>query len=149
MVKFHTTILQTGKSATGIEVPPDVVEKLSSGKKPAVTVTIKGYTYRNTVAVMGGKYMLSVSSEVREKAGVKGGEEVDVELELDTKPRELVVPEDFAAALEADPQAKKFFDSLSYSNRQRHVLSVEGAKTEETRQRRIAKSVSSLHDGKA
>lgn len=70
-------------------------------------------------------------------------------IELDPKPRELEIPTDFVAALDAAPDAKKFFDSLSYSNRSWHVLSVEGAKAAETRQRRIEKSISLLGAGKA
>lgn len=148
-MNFRTVLLQAGKTATGIEVPEEVVSALGSGKKPAVSVTINGnFTYRSTVAVMDGRYLISVSAERREAAGVQAGDEIDVNLELDTAPREVVVPEDFSNALDADPAARAFFDGLSYSNRLRHVLSIEGAKTEETRLRRIEKSVSSLHDGK-
>ena len=145
-MRFRTTLLQGGKTATGIEVPAEVVDALGAGRRPPVRVTINGYTYRSTVAVMGGAYMVGVSAENRAGAGVKGGDEIDVELELDTAPRELAVPADFAAALDAEPDARRFFDGLSYSNRQWHVLSVEGAKTDETRQRRIAKSVEMLKE---
>jgi len=145
---FRTKILETGKTAAGIQVPPQVVAALGTSKKPAVRVTINGYTYRSTVATMGGVFMIGVSNDVRQKSGVAGGQTVDVTLELDTAPREVNVPADFAAALKKDPAAKKFFDSLSYSNKSRHVLSIEGAKTAETRQRRIEKSVSALHEGK-
>lgn len=144
---FRTKILETGKTAAGIQVPPQVVAALGTSKKPAVRVTINGYTYRSTVATMGGVFMIGVSNDVRQKSGVAGGQTVDVTLELDTAPREVNVPPDFAAALKKDPVAKKFFDSLSYSNKSRHVLSIEGAKTAETRQRRIEKSVSTLHEG--
>jgi hypothetical protein len=114
-----------------------------------VKVTINGYTYRNTVAVMGGSYMLGVSAEHRAASGLSAGDELDVTLELDTEPREVTVPDDFAAALEEDPAAKRTWDGLSYSNRRFHVESIEGARTDETRQRRIAKSIGLLHDGKA
>ena len=147
-MRFRTTILQTGKTAAGIQVPDEVVEALGAGKRPPVRVTINGYTYRNTVAVMGGVFMLSVSSEHRAAAGVVGGETVDVDLELDTEPREVTVPEDFAAALDAEPAARRTFDALSYSNKSWHVLQVAGAKTDETRQRRIAKSVETLREGR-
>jgi hypothetical protein len=147
-MKFRTTLLLGGKTATGIRIPPEIVASLGSGKKPAVRVTINGYTYRSTVATLSGEFMVGVSAEVREKAGVAAGDEIEVELELDTAPREVTVPPDFAEALDADPAARRFFDSLSYSNRLRHVLSVEDAKTPETRQRRIAKAVSTLHEGR-
>jgi hypothetical protein len=148
-VRFRTTIQQSGKTATGIQVPEDVIQTLGAGKRPAVTVTINGYTYRSTVAVVGGRYMVGVSAEHRAGAGVAGGEEVEVDLELDTAPREVGVPADFAAALDAEPAARRTFDGLSYSNKSWHVLQVEGAKTDETRQRRIAKSVGILKQGRA
>ena len=148
-MKFRTTILQSGKTSTGIVVPDEVVEALGSGKRPPVTVTIGAYTYRNTIAVMDGVYMVGVSAEHRARANVAGGDEVDVEIELDTAPREVGVPDDFAAALDAEPQARATFDGLSYSNRSWHVLQVTGAKTEETRQRRIGKSVDLLREGGA
>ncbi len=96
-MKFHTTLLQSGKTAVGMRVPDEIVEALAAGKRPPVRVTINGYTYRNTIAVMGGVFMVGVSAENREKAGVAGGEEVDVDIELDPEPRELVLPHDFAA----------------------------------------------------
>ena len=148
-MRFHTTILQSGPTATGIQVPDDVVAALGAGKRPPVRVTINGFTYRSTIAVMGGVFMVGVSAENRAGAGVRGGDEVDIDIELDTAPRELAVPADLATALDADPAARRFFDGLSYSNRQWHVLSVEGAKTTETRERRIAKSVAMLHEGRA
>ena len=148
-MRFRTTIQQSGKTTTGIQVPEQVVESLGSGKRPAVTVTINGYTYRSTVAVLGGRYMVGVSAEHRAGAGVAGGDEVDVDIELDTAPREVSVPADFTAALDAEPTARRTFDGLSYSNRSWHVLQVEGAKTGETRQRRIARSVDILKQGRA
>lgn len=147
-MKFKTTLLQSGKTATGICVPPEIVSALGTSKKPAVKVTINGHTYRTTIAVMGGDFMLPVSGEHREKAGIKGGDKIEVQLELDTEPRVIIVPDDFQAALNKSAKAKEFFEKLSYSNRSRHVLSVEGAKTPETRQRRIEKSVALLADGK-
>lgn len=147
-MRFRTTVLQGGKTATGIEVPEAIVTALGSGKRPKVRVTINDYTYRSSVAPMGGVFMIGVSDEVRRNAGVAGGDEVDVDLELDTAPREVNVPADLAAALDAEPDARRTFDGLSYSNKSWHVLSVEGAKTDETRQRRIAKSVEALREGR-
>jgi len=147
-MRFRTTILQADKNATGIQIPAEVVESLGAGKRPPVRVTINGYTYRNTVAVMGGVFMVGVSAEHRKGAGVAGGDEVDVEIELDTEPRVVTVPPDFQAALDNDSAAKRFFEGLSYSNKSRHVLAIEGAKTVETRQRRIDKAVSDLRAGK-
>jgi hypothetical protein len=148
-VRFRATIEQGGKTATGIQVPEEVIQALGSGKRPAVTVTINGYTYRSTVAVLGGRYMVGVSAEHRAGAGVGAGDEVEVDVDLDTAPRAVDVPADFAAALAAEPEARRTFDGLSYSNKSWHVLQVEGAKTDETRQRRITKSVDTLKQGRA
>jgi hypothetical protein len=147
-MRFHTTILQTGKTTTGIEVPEEVVQALGAGKRPAVTITVNGYTYRSTVAVMGGAYMIGLNADHRAASGLAGGDEVDVELTLDTAPREVDVPADLAAALDAEPPAREMFDRLSYSNKSWHTLQVTGAKTDETRQRRIAKSVAALKEGR-
>ena len=147
-MRFRATLETEGKTATGINVPAEVVDALGGGKRPRVTVTINGHTYRSSVAVLGGRYMLGVSAENRAAAGVEGGQDVDVELELDTAPREVTVPADFAAALTAEPAAQTTFDGLSYSNKSWHVLQIDGAKTDETRQRRIAKSVEALRQGK-
>jgi hypothetical protein len=141
-------IHQSGKTTTGIRVPDDIVDALGAGKRPPVRVTIGGYTYRSSIAVMGGEYWVGVSAENRAAAGVAGGDEVDVEIELDTAPREVTVPADFAAALDAEPDARRTFDALSYSNKSWHVLQVDGAKTDETRQRRLAKSIETLRAGR-
>src|SRR5918998_529055 len=146
-MKFRAVIQLAGKTATGISVPAEVVAALGSSRRPAVRVTINGHTYRSTVAPMGGVHMLPVSAEIRERAGVAAGDEVEVDIELDTEPREVTVPPDFAAALDRDADAKRSFDGLSYSNKRRYVLSIEEAKTEETRQRRIAKAIDTLRAG--
>ena len=146
---FRATIKASGKTATGIQVPAAAVEQLGSSKRPAVRATINGYTYRTSVASMGGVFMLPVSAEVRERAGVAAGDSVDVHLELDTEPREVAVPPDFATALAGNAPAKHFFDGLSYSNKLRHVLAVEAAKSTETRRRRIAKAVAALREERA
>src|SRR4051812_8895261 len=113
-MKFRSTVELGGKTATGIEVPDEVVDALESGKRPAVTVTINGHTYRSTVARMGGRYLLPVSAEQRANCAVAAGDEVDVEVVLDTAPRVVEVPSDFAEALAAAPKAKKAFDAMSY-----------------------------------
>lgn len=147
-MKFRTTILQSGKNTTGIEVPTEIVEALGKGKRPPVRVTLNGYTYRSSVASMGGVFMVGVSAEVRAKAGVAGGDELEVEIELDTEPREVEVPDDFATALKADKAANERFAALSYSHKRRWVMSIEDAKTEATRQRRIAKAVTDISAGR-
>jgi uncharacterized protein DUF1905/bacteriocin resistance YdeI/OmpD-like protein len=148
-VRFRAKLELGGKTATGIEVPAAVVAKLGPSKRVAVSVTINRYTYRSTVAPMGGRFMLPVSAQVREAAGVAAGDQVDLDLELDTAPREVTVPADFGRVLARDPAARRFFDGLSFSNKQRIVISIEAAKTPETRERRIAKAVSSLREGRS
>ena len=147
-MRFRTTILQSGKTAMGFIVPESVVTALGGGKRPPVTVTINGYTYRNTVAVMGGDFMIGVSSEHRGPAGVQAGDEVDIDLELDTAPRTIDVPPELVAALDADPAAKATFDKLSYSNKSWHTLQVTGTNNPETRARRIEKSIAALREGR-
>ncbi len=148
-MRFETTIELGGKTATGFEVPDDVVEAMGAGKRPAVTVTVGGHTYRSTVAVMGGRYLVPLNAENRAAARVAAGDTVEVEIELDTAERVLDVPDDLAAAIAADPAAQSFWDSISYSRRRRIVLAVDGAKAAETRSRRIDKSVTDLRAGKA
>ncbi len=147
-MKFRTTVLQTGTNTTGILVPEAVLAELGAGKRPAVALTVNGYTWRSSVASRDGQYMISASAEVREKAGIAGGDDIDVDLELDTAPREVEVPVDFSSALDAEPAARAFFDTLSYSNKRRYVLNIESAKSEETRQRRIARAVETLREGR-
>jgi hypothetical protein len=148
MVKFRTT-LEGGDGPLGIVVPPEVVDELGAGKRPAVVVKVKGLEYRNSIAVMGGRFLISFSTDKRKATNSHGGEEVDVELDLDTAPREVVVPEDLQNALEANPAAKAAFEKLSYSNKSRHVLSVEGTKNPETRQRRVEKAINELGGARA
>ena len=142
-ITFKTTIKQEGNN-TGIEVPPDIIAALGTSKKPPVVVTVAGYTYRNTVAVMDGKFMISLSKANREAAGIKGGDAVEVTLELETAPRTVDVPDDLAAALAAKPGAQEAFDASAPSRKKEFVRQVVEAKSEETRQRRIAKIVAEL-----
>ena len=148
-VRYTTGLRQNGKTATGIEVPPDVIDALGAGRRPALRVNVNGYAYRTTAGVMGGISMIPLNAEHRAAAGLQGGQAIEVALEVDTAPRTVSVPEDFGRALEADPDAKATFEGLSNSNKSWHVLSIEGAKSAETRQRRIEKSVVALHAGRA
>lgn len=148
-LRFETTLLEEGKTATGFKVPDTIVEALGGGRRPRVTVTINGYTYRNSIAVLGGVHMVAVSAGNRAGANIKGGDPIVVDIELDTEPRTVTVPPDLAAALDADATARQTFDGLSYSNRSWHVLQVTGARTDETRARRIERSMTALREGRA
>jgi len=143
-MKFRTKLLQMGNNV-GIEVPQNVIDSLGVGKKPAVTVDVNGsYQYRSTVAIMGDKYLISFNAAHRAASGFGGGDDVEVTLELDTAPRVVEVPAALAEALAANPRAQEAFDKLSNSKKQLHTLPVAEAKTDETRDRRVAKSIETL-----
>src|SRR5580700_2009153 len=146
-IEFDTTVLATGNK-TGIVVPDELIERLSAGRRPSVVVTVNGYEYRNTVGVMGGKHMISISAAVRKETGLKGGDPIHVTLTLADTPREVNVPDDFTAALSADPAAGAFFATLSNSLQRYHVDNISEAKTAETRKRRIEKAISLFREGK-
>ncbi len=147
MPGFTAELALNGKTATGIEVPQSVIESLGGGKRPAVVVELGGYSYRTTIGVMGGRSMIPVSAEHRTAAGVQAGDRLRVTLTLDEAPREIEVPSDLAEALRRSPAAGPAFDALSPSGKKRHVLSVTGAKTDETRRRRLAKAIAELESG--
>jgi hypothetical protein len=145
-MEFRSTVVLGGKTATGIQVPDEVVEKLDAGKRPPVAVTLGGYTYRTTVAVMGGVYMVPLAAEHREAAGVQALQEVDVDIELDTAPRVIELPDDLSAAM--DEAARTAFDGLATSHQKEWVRWVTDAKKPETRTARIEKTVEGLRAGK-
>jgi hypothetical protein len=141
---FKTELMKDDKlNATGIVVPPDAVEALGKSKKPPVVVTIGDFSYRSTVAVMGGQFLIPLSQERRAAAGVEAGQSIEVTLELDTQPRTVEVPDDLAAALQAAGKTEAF-DKVAPSMRKEHVRQVEEAKSQETRERRIARIVEKL-----
>jgi Domain of unknown function (DUF1905)/Bacteriocin-protection, YdeI or OmpD-Associated len=145
-MEFRTKVVLGGATATGLQVPDDVVEGLGAGKRPPVQVTVGGHTYRTTVAPMGGAYWVPLAAEHRQAAGVAADDEVDVRIELDTAPREVVLPEDLANAM--DRTARTAFDALAYSHQKEWVRWVQEAKRPETRATRIGKTVESLRAGK-
>jgi hypothetical protein len=148
-MRFRAELESTGGTAAGFEVPAQVVEGLGGGGHPKVSVTVDGFTFRTSIAKMGGRFLLGVSAERRARAGIEAGQVLDVEVELDTAPRETEVPDDLAAALAADAQAKKFWDTLSHSKQSWHVHQVTSAKKAETRAARVEKSIAMLREGRA
>lgn len=148
-VTYTTTVVKDDQvNATGLQVPPEVLATLgATTKKPPVKVTIGGYTYQTTVAVMGGVSMLSLSAEHRKAAGVEPGATIDVTLELDLEPRTVEVSDDLATALTAQAGARATFDALAFSKRKEFVRQVNDAKTPETRERRIAGIVVKMGEG--
>lgn len=147
--RFRATLHQAeGKKATGIVVPPEVIEELAAGKRPPVRATVNGHTYRTTIGVMGGRAMISVSAAIRDVTGLAAGDDVEVALIVDDSPRDVDLPDDFAASLRAATGAGEFFAGLSGSLQRYHVDQIEAAKTPETRQRRIDKAVALFMEGK-
>jgi len=146
---FRAELLLSGQTAAGFEVPEAVVNELHGGHHPKVVVRVRGYEFRTSIAKRGERFLLGVSNERRAEAGIAPGEVLDVEVELDDAPREVELPEDLAAALDADAEARIFFSTLSYSKQSWHVLKVLEAKTPETRARRVRTSVEMLRDGRA
>jgi len=146
-VAFDTTVTATGNN-TGIVVPEDLVEQLGAGKRPAVLVNVNGYEYRNTVGVMSGKFMLTISAAVRKVTGLKGGDPIHVILSIANEPREVNMPTDFEECLAAEPSLAQFFGGLSNSLQRYHVDNINAAKNADTRQRRIEKSIDLFRQGK-
>ena len=147
-VRFETTVSAFGNN-TGIVVPPEVIEQLGGGKRPAVVVNLNGYEFRTTLGVMGGQCLISVSAAIRKETGLKGGDPVTVDLSLAQGPRPVDVPDDFQLALNENATARAFFESLANSLQRYHVDNINGAKTPATRQRRIERAVELFLDGKA
>jgi len=145
-MEFRTTVTLGGRTATGLQVPDEVVTALGAGKRPPVVVTVGGHSYRSTVAPMGGAFWIPLSAEHREAAGLAAGDEVDVVVEHDAAPREVVLPDDLAAAF--DEGVRAFFDGLAPSHKKEWVRWVEEARKPETRQSRVAKTVESLRAGR-
>ena len=148
-MRITAELQATGGNTTGFRLADADVAALGGGGRPKVKVTMQGYEFRSSIARMGGEYWLGVSAERRSAAGVRAGDVLDLDIVLDDQERTVDVPEDLAAALAAEPAAEAFFAGLSVSNRKWHVLQIEGAKTAETRARRIAKSVRMLAEGRA
>lgn len=143
-MQFKTTLVKDDKTTgMGIDIPADIVTGLNAGKRPPVVITLNGYSYRTTVFVMGGRFMVPLAAEHRTAAGVSAGETLEVTIVHDTAPRTVTVPDDFAAALDAAGVREKF-DKLSFTHRKEHVRAIEEAKAAETRARRIAKSVAMI-----
>ena len=143
-MKFRTNLLQIGNNV-GVHVPEEVVEALGAGKKPPVVISINDdYTWRSSIAVMGGKHLVSFSAAHRAASGYSGGDDVEITIEVDTEPRTVEVPEELQEAMDAAPGAQAAFDALSNSRKKLLTAPVADAKTDETRDRRIAKAIAEL-----
>jgi hypothetical protein len=144
---FRTTLSATGGNNVAIVVPEDVVTAFGRGKRVPVVVTIDGdYRYRNTIASMGGRFLISFNAETRKATGRGAGDEVDIRLDVDEAPRVVEVPDDLAAELARDDGAKAAWEKLSYSHQRAHAESITGAKAADTRARRVAKVLNALRN---
>ena len=146
MARRFEAVLASIERGFGVEVPFDVKEAFGSGRPP-VRGTVNGAPFRTTIARRGGRSLLVFNREVREAAGIAAGDTVTIELERDDEPRVVETPPDLAAALDADPEARAFFERLSYTHRREYVRCIEEAKREETRRRRVEKAVAMLREG--
>lgn len=145
MATFRTTLWSGDGRNVGIVVPDDVLASLGRGKRVPVVVTIDGdYSYRSTTAVMGGRTLISFNAATRAATGRGAGDEVEVTLEVDDAPREVETPPALQAALDADPAAAAAWAKLAPSRRKADALSIAEAKTDATRDRRLAKLVERL-----
>ena len=143
-VHLTTELVASGGTTTGIRVPDDAVASLGGGNHPKVVATVNGHSWRTSIARMGGEFWLGVGAEHRRAAGVAAGDTLEVDVELDTAPRAVEVPDELAAALVTSPTATKVWAALSYSHQRQHVLAIEDAKTPETRARRVAAALAAL-----
>lgn len=143
-MRLRTVINSAGKTAAGIVVPEEFVEALGGGRRPKVRVTAQGYTFRTSIAPMGGVFMMPITNETRAGSGLVPGEVADFEIELDLEPREVAAPADLAAALAADGAAREAFERLSYSNKRRLTMPIEAIKSAEARARRVERTIAEL-----
>jgi Bacteriocin-protection, YdeI or OmpD-Associated/Domain of unknown function (DUF1905) len=148
-MEYRGELEKTGGNTTGFRIPDELVAGLGGGGRPKVVVRVGGFEFRSSIARMGGEFWLGVSAERRAAGGLEAGQVYDLGIDLDAAPRTVEVPEDLAAALAAEPEAKAFWESISFSNQRWHVEQLTTAKTAETRGRRLARSLDLLRAGKA
>jgi hypothetical protein len=148
-IQFSTPLQPRGPAAA-VVLDDDQVAVIGEGaKRFPVVATVNGYTWRTSVARMGGEFLVGLSKEVRTGAGVEAGDNVEVRLELDAAPREVEVPEALAVALAADPQAKASFEQMAFTHRKEYARWIAEAKKDETRDRRVRQAVEMIRAGKS
>ena len=149
VIRFRAQLQRRGPAAAVVLDETQVATVGEGAKRFPVVATVNGYTWRTSVARMGGEFLLGLSREVRDGAGVQAGDEAEVTIELDEAPREVEVPADLAAALAADPQAAASFEQMAFTHRKEYARWIAEAKRDETRQRRVAQAVEMIKAGKS
>ncbi|MBP2456823.1 hypothetical protein ABID70_002347 [Clavibacter michiganensis] len=144
MPTFRTRVMKARVDATGLPVPPEALDELGAGKRPAVVVTVAGCTYRTSVGAMGGQALIPLSAAHRAASGIASDDEVEVTIELDVAPREAVIPEEVAAAFAAEPALADAFSALSSSRQRALVDPIAEAEAADTRARRVEKALAAL-----
>lgn len=142
-MRFRTVIELQGNN-TGILVPDAVIDELGAGKRVPVVVTVGATTYRSTITPMGGRFLIALSAANRAAAGVAGGDEVEVELEVDTARRVFPLPPELEQALAGDEQALAAYGALSFSRQRALAEPIALAKTDATRDKRLAAALEAL-----
>jgi bifunctional DNA-binding transcriptional regulator/antitoxin component of YhaV-PrlF toxin-antitoxin module len=143
-VKLRAKALLAGKTATGIVVPDAFVDALGGGHHPKVRATVNGEVYRGSIVRMGGRFMLGLPAEFRERAGIAAGDTLDLDIVLDDAPRVVELPAELKRAMAKDAAAKRGWKALSYTKQREIALAIEGAKKPETRARRVDKALAEL-----
>lgn len=147
-IKFRAQLQRRGPAAAVVLDEEQVAAVGEGAKRFPVVATVNGYTWRTSVARMGGEFLVGLSREVREGAGVEAGDEVEVSIELDQAPREVDVPAALATALAADGEAAAAFERMAFTHRKEYARWVAEAKRDETRERRVAQAVEMIRSGK-
>jgi hypothetical protein len=148
VIRFTAQLQPRGPAAAVVLDDAQVAAVGEGAKRFPVVATVNGYTWRTSVARMGGEFLLGLNREVRQSAGVEAGDEVEVTVELDLAPREVEVPAPLAAALAADPQAEASFGRMAFTHRKEYARWVAEAKQEQTRQRRVQQALEMIRAGK-
>jgi hypothetical protein len=142
-VKYIATVIASG-NATAVGVPAEVKAALGPQARPPISITINGHSWRSRIALMRGQCLVGISAANRAAAGINPGDSVEVQLELDEGPRDVVEPQDLAVALDAIKRARDAFDRLPFGLKRKHVAAIDDAKSPEVRHRRIVRLVTSL-----
>jgi hypothetical protein len=146
-IRLTGELVARGPAAAFVLDDEQVATVGEGAKRFPVVATVNGYTWRTSVARMGGEFLVGLNKEVRTGAGVQAGDTVTLELTLDTEPRTVELPSALAEALDADPKAKAIYDGLAFTHRKEYARWIAEAKRDDTRERRVAKALEMLHGG--